>query len=74
MSDDFIINELERIRREKRITRRDLAKSLGVNENTLACWESLQNDPRHTQVMQWAKALGYELDLHYIGRALRAAE
>lgn len=72
--DDFIIHELVRIRKERRIDRRELARTMGISENTLASWESLQNDPRRKQLQEWGRALSYELDWHLIGRNLRAAE
>lgn len=72
--DDFIIHELTRIRKEKRIDRRSLARVLCIPESTLASWEKLQNDPKRKQLEAWGKALGFELDWHLIGRKLRAAE
>lgn len=74
MSDNFIISELRRIRIEKRVSQIDAARGSGVTISTFKHWEDGTIDPGFRKVCRWAEYLGYELDIHYIGRKLRAAE
>lgn len=61
-----LINELRKIRIEKGISIVTLAVDMDVSETQLATWERGDRDPLFLTCERWAKALGYELDLHKI--------
>jgi transcriptional regulator with XRE-family HTH domain len=73
-SEEWVISELKKIRREKNITLRELAAKMNIKPATLESYETLQNDPRAHTLFRWAKALGYGLDLFLMERNREAAE
>ncbi len=71
----FIITELMNLRQEKNLTRSELAaliscESKSMEPASLKNYELGYADPGIRRVVAWAAALGYELDLHPIGRKL----
>lgn len=63
---DPIITELIKIREELGVSRVAIAEAVGVAKVSVDKWENETNDPGFRKVVAWAKALGYELDLHPI--------
>lgn len=61
-----IIAELNKIRLERRLSRRALAVLMGVQpkDGYIARWEYGIHSPSLASIERWAEALGYELDLH----------
>ena len=58
-----IAEKLRAIRKEKKLSRRELAERIGYNEYTLKSWESGRNIPALQAATDWANALGFDLVL-----------
>ena len=61
-----LIQELKSIREELHISQCALSRFLGVSVNLIQKWETGKHCPSLANVELWARALGYELDLHKI--------
>jgi transcriptional regulator with XRE-family HTH domain len=60
---DFIVNELIKIRRERKVSREKIALDLDVSVSTIEKYEKQMNEPSLTRLVKWARSLGYEFDL-----------
>ena len=67
MTEEFLISELVAIRKEKGISRRELARVLDASPNSVEAWELMTVPaPSIRRIIKWAEFLGYEFDLHPI--------
>lgn len=62
-----LILALRDIRIEQSRAILDIATEMDTPPSSIACWERGEREPTILSVERWAKALGYELDLHKIG-------
>ena len=60
------VSNLRMIRMEKGLTQQQLADEIETSKKQLGEWELGDHSPSIRAVERWAKALGYELDLHPI--------
>lgn len=61
------VSNLRMIRMEQGLTQQVVADEIGCSKKQLGEWEIGDHSPSIRAVERWAKALGYELDLHPIG-------
>jgi len=57
MSEPILKNELQKIRREKRVTQEDLAKEVGVTRQTIICIEKSNCSPSISLALKLGRAL-----------------
>ncbi len=61
-----LILALRDIRIEQSRAILDIATEMDTPASSIGCWERGEREPTILSVERWAKALGYELDLHRI--------
>lgn len=61
------MNNIEALRKEKKMTRPELAKQLKVSPATLYCWERGTRNPELPSLIRLADILGVSLD-YLLGR------
>lgn len=54
-------NELVRMRHRAKLSQREIAKRLGVSQPRVAEIESMDNDPRLSTLIEYARAVGAEI-------------
>lgn len=54
-------NELVRIRHRAKLSQKEIAKRLGVSQPRVAEIESMDNDPRLSTLIEYARAVGAEI-------------
>ncbi|HRK22962.1 MAG TPA: helix-turn-helix transcriptional regulator [Fimbriimonadaceae bacterium] len=54
-------NELVRMRHRAKLSQREIAKRLGVSQPRVAEIESMDNDPRLSTLIDYARAVGAEI-------------
>lgn len=62
----LVIVALRRAREAQGLTLAQAAKRIGIARVTLQKYESLWNRPRFLMLLDWAQALGYEVNLRQI--------
>ena len=66
------MTNLQRIRKEKGLSQKELADALGVTQGTVSAWESGRWDPTVENLRAVAKVLGVTVD-ELIGEPLEEA-
>lgn len=56
------MNNIKKLRLDRKITQTDLSKILGIKQSTIAMWETGESMPRASLLPELAKVLGCTID------------
>jgi DNA-binding XRE family transcriptional regulator len=62
-----LIRKMQNARKEKHLSREDLAKSVGIKQPTLARIETFKSSPKVETIIKLLCSLGYKLEIVPIG-------